>query len=400
MDDDYEYQQTKRAYHRNVAFMIIGVLCTVGLLVVRFALRREPSYPTPVHIPPPAPTAAALPIARDPIEFELTVGSDKYDVVPDKIVDVKGTLLTFEQNPTWLASGDGFHFKHRSTVSVLSTPEMVIASIDGALAKFQVLDPKLSDAAAKKLLSDTLTSTGLTVDTTKSTRTIAGKSREGVRHKTSTQMEIEAYLVRLGKTSLGIYFYIQDAHADLANVNALLADLAEGPGQQLPEFTAKLDATSTPIFIDKPATVGPVMFTLRHRPTILRTMIGNGGSLTFEQPRGLTVSRMPNNLMLVVSLQSDRGAIQLFDLGMKFTVDELKSSMMGEVAVTDLGEVTRGTGANAIRGRKLRLANLPVQHELYVVERGGKTIGAGIQYVPSDEEAAIAIALPVLMSVH
>jgi hypothetical protein len=99
-DDDYEYQQTKRAYHRNVAFMISGVLCTVGLLVVRFALRRERSYPTPVYIPPTVPTARALPIPRDPIEFELVVGSDKYDVIPDKIVDVKGTLVTFEQNPT------------------------------------------------------------------------------------------------------------------------------------------------------------------------------------------------------------------------------------------------------------------------------------------------------------
>jgi hypothetical protein len=213
-------------------------------------------------------------------------------------------------------------------------------------------------------------------------------------------MDIEAYVVHLGKTTLGIYFYLQDAHADLTDMDALLADLTAGAGEPLPEFTAKLDAASTPVFLDKPATLGSLSFTLHRRPTILRTMIGNGGSLTFEHPRGLTVSRMPNNLMLVVGLQNDRTAIQLFDLGMKFTVDELKNTLMGQMEATDLGEVTHGTGANTIRGRKLRIANLPVEHELYVFERSGKTIGAAIQYIPSDEEAALATALPILTSVH
>ena len=56
----------------------------------------------------------------------------------------------------------------------------------------------------------------------------------------------------------------------------------------------------------------------------------------------------------VVRLQSERTAIQLFDLGMKFTVNELKSSLLGHMEVRDLGEVTHGTGANALRGRKDR----------------------------------------------
>ena len=133
MDDDYDYQQTKREHNRRVAFTIIGVLLAVGMLVVRFAARREGSYPTPVYVPPLTPVPSALPIARDPIEFELVVGNDTYDVVPDKVVDVKGTLLTFEQTPTWLAAGDGFHFKHRNTVSVMANPDMLIASIDGAI---------------------------------------------------------------------------------------------------------------------------------------------------------------------------------------------------------------------------------------------------------------------------
>ena len=122
MDDDYDYQQTRRDYNRRVWFAIIAVIASVGLLVVRFALRREHTYstPTPVYVPS-TPTPAALPIARDPVEFEIGAGATRQDVIPGKVVDIGGTLVTFEPNPTWLAAGNGFHFKHRNTVSVSPT---------------------------------------------------------------------------------------------------------------------------------------------------------------------------------------------------------------------------------------------------------------------------------------
>lgn len=407
MDDDYDYQQTQRDYRRRVIVGIVTALGVVALLVVRYGLRRDrdDSYPTPVYTPPPITTRNPdLAVAREPIEFQLVVGSDTYDVVPDRAIELAGGAgrIELEQNPTWLTAGDGYHFKHRSAVSVSPTPGLVIASIDGVAVKLQTMDAKLPDKENRATLSLAITGTGMAVgQPTAVTRTIAGKPRDGLRHDTSTAMQVEVFLVPVGKLKLGVLLYRQDPTADLSRIDALLESIAEGPGEPLPHFTATVGTTKTQVLLDAPTELAPsVTATLRRRPTVLRSMVGNGGSLTFEHARGMTVSRMPNNQMLAVTLQTDRASIQLFDLQMRFTVDELQTALIGQMAATDLGEVSHTHAGQTVRGRRLRLAQLPVEHELYVFERGGKTIGASIQYVAADEQLAIEQAMPILLSVR
>ena len=402
MDDDYDYQQTRKEYRWRVGAAIAAVLVGVGLLVARYAARRDRQrdydYATqPVYVPPSVPAPV---VARAPIEFELVLGADRYDVVPDQVVEVKGgPKLTFEYNPTQLTRGDGYHFTHRNTVSVSPTEQMVIASVDGNVLKLQTMDAKASDADNKATLSEAITMTGQARGKpVPVTRKIAGEDREGMLHHTTTAMDVEVFLVPVGKTKLGVLLYRQDPSADLSKIAALMESIAEGPGEAMPEFTLRTGAT-TPIFLDKPFDAGGTQATLRRRATVLRTMTGNGGSLTFEHPRGMTVSKMPNDQMLAVALQTDRAAIQLFDLQMRFTLEELKSALLGAMDAQDLGPVTHSLGGQTVSGRKLRLAQMPVEHELFVFERGGKTIGASIQYLATDEKAAIDTALPILLSV-
>jgi hypothetical protein len=404
VDDDYDYQQTRKEYRWRVGLGIAGTLLAVGFLVFKYGMRRDRDYdytPQPVYVPQVS--APAVPVAREPVEFELVVGKETYDV-SDQPLALGAGSITLEQNPTQLTAGDGYHFKHRNTVSVSPSESMVIASVDGNVLKLQTMDAKLSDAENKKTLSLALTGTGQTVGTpTPVTRKIAGKDHEGVRHKTTTPMQVEAYLVPVGTTKLGVLLYRQDPSADLSKLDALLDSITEGAGEPMPEFTARVGATATPVFLDKPVQLPltpPVGAMLRRRAMVLRTMVGNGGSLTFEHPRGMTVSRMPNDQMLAVTLQNDRAAIQLFDLQMRFTVDELKTALLGAMDATDVGEATHTLNGQTVKGRKLRLANLPVEHELYVFERGGKTIGASIQYVASDENFAVDAAMPILLSVR
>ena len=408
MDEDAErYERGRREHRTRVGVGIAAVLGAIVLLVVRFGIRRDrdDTYaPQPAYVAPPTVPAAALLAAHDPIEFQLVVGSDRFDIIPDQRLDLPGGAnLVLEQNPTWVTAGAGYHFKHRSSVSISPSPDMVIASTDGTVVKLQAMDAKATDAESKKLLSSSIVDTGQTVGApTPIQRTIAGKPRDGLLHATTTPMTVEVYLVPVGKMKLGVLLYRQEPHADLAKIESLLASVAEGPGEPLPEFTTTINTTPVQLFLDKPtqlALTPPVTATLTRRPTVLRTMTGNGGSLTFEHARGIAVSRMPNDQMLAVTIQTDRAAIQLFDLGMRFTVDELKNALLGQMAATDLGEVSHTHGSETIRGRKLRLANLPVEHELYVFDRGGKTIGASIQYVAADEKLVMDVALPILASV-
>ena len=404
MDDDYDYQQTRKDYRWRVGVGIASALLAIAFLVFKYGMRRDRDYdystPQPVYIPAATPAAV---VAREPIEFELVVGKDTHEV-GDKPIELTGGAVTFEQNPTQLTAGDGYHFIHRNTVSISPSAAMVIASVDGNVLKLQTMDAKLSDKENRETLSFALTSTGQTVGKPlPTTRKIAGQEREGVLHKTTTPMQVEAYLVPVGKTKVGVLFYRQDPRADASKLDALLDSLAEGTGDPMPEFTARVGSTQTPIFIDKPVELPlspAVSVTLRRRAMVLRTMTGNGGALTFEHPRGMTVSKMPNDQMLAVSLQNERAAIQLFDLQMRFTVDELKRALLGQMDATDLGETTHTLNGQTVKGRKLRLANLPVEHELYVFDRGGKTIGASIQYVASDEKLAIDAAMPILLSVN
>lgn len=403
MDDDYDYQQTRKDYRWRVGVGIAAALMAVAFLVFKYGMRRDyddGGVARPVYIPPVStPTVA---VAREPIEFELVVGKDSYDV-SGKPIELGAGSITLEQNPTQLTAGDGYHFKHRNTVSVSPSEAMVIASVDGNILKLQTMDAKVSDAENQETLSFALTGTGQTVGTPSPiTRKIAGKDREGLIHKTTTPMQVEVYLVPVGKTKLGVLFYRQDPSADASKIDALLDSITEGAGEPMPEFTAHVGSTATPVFLDKPVQLPltpPVGAMLRRRAMVLRTMVGNGGSLTFEHPRGMTVSKMPNEQMLAITLQTDRAAIQLFDLQMRFTVDELKTALLGAMDATDLGEATHTLNGQTVKGRKLRLASLPVEHELYVFDRGGKTIGASIQYVASDESLAIEAAMPILLSV-
>lgn len=409
MDDDYDYRQTQREHRTRVIVGIGTALAVVAMLVVRFGMRRErDAVPVPVYVPTPSVPSPALAAPREPVEFELVAGGHTYDVVPDRAIELEGGAgrIELETNPTWRTTAEGYHFTHRSSVSVAQMPEMVIASTDGAILKLQRLDAKRRDADLREELSFTVTGTGQTVGApVPTTRTIAGKPREGVRHRTTTAMQVEVYLVQVGKLKLGALLYIEDPSAELAKLDALLDSIAEGPGEPLPHFTLRARGVATPlqVVLDTAVEVPlapPVTVTIRRRATVLRTMVGNGGSLTFEHPRGIAVSQMPNDQMLAVTIQTERAAIQLFDLQMRFTVEELKTTLMGQIAATDLGEVTHTKDGQTVRGRKLHLEQLPVEHELYVFERGGKTIGASIQYVATDEQAAIDAALPILLSVH
>lgn len=403
VDDDYDYQQTRKDYRWRVGVGIASALLAIAFLVFKYGMRRDRDYdysgPQPVYVPTATPAAV---VAREPIEFELVVGKDTHDVGTQPI-ELPGGAVTLEQNPTQLTAGDGYHFKHRNTVSVSPSESMVIASVDGNVLKLQAMDAKLSDKENQETLSYALTGTGQTVGKPiPSTRKIAGADREGVLHKTTTPMQVEAYLVTVGKTKVGALLYRQDPAADASKIDALLDSVAEGPGDPMPEFTARIGTTQTPMFVDKPVQLPlepPLSATLRRRALVLRTMTGNGGALTFEHPRGMTASRMPNDQMLAVSLQNDRAAIQLFDLQMRFTVDELKRALLGAMDATDVGEVSHTLNGQTVTGRKLRLAAMPVEHELYVFDRGGKTIGASIQYVATDEKAAIDAAMPILLSV-
>ena len=403
MDDDYDYQQTRKDYRWRVGVGIASVLLAVAFLVFKYGMRRDRDYdysaPQPVYIPTATPAAV---VAREPIEFELVAGKDTHDV-GDRPIELTGGAVTFEQNPTQLTAGDGYHFKHRNTVSVSPSEAMVIASVDGNVLKLQAMDAKLSDKENTETLSYALTSTGQTVGKPiPITRKIAGQERAGVLHKTTTAMQVEAFLVPVGKTKLGVLFYRQDPSADASKLDALLDSIAEGPGEPMPELTARIGSAQTPVFLDKPVELPlspPLTVTVRRRAMVLRTMTGNGGALTFEHPRGMTVSKLPNDQMLAVTLQNERAAIQLFDLQMRFTVDELKRSLLGAIDATDVGEASHTLNGQTVTGRKLRLANMPVEHELFVFERGGKTIGASIQYVATDEKQAIDAAMPILLSV-
>jgi hypothetical protein len=208
--------------------------------------------------------------------------------------------------------------------------------------------------------------------------------------------------VKLGKRPLAVLLYRQDPRADLARLERMLASLAPGAGPPTAHFTVK-GADRTPLFVGKPADVKlakPATVTLVRRPRVLRTFAANAGQLTFEYPYGVSVNRMANDLMLAVSIQSDRAGVQLFDLQMHFSLDELKRSLLGAIRATDLGEVKRTANGTTVIGRKLQLEQMPVVTEIYVFERNGKSIGATVQYVAEDEQAAIELAVPIMMSVR
>jgi hypothetical protein len=409
-DDDYHYNQERKAQRWQVIVGIGGALCAVALLVMRYGNWRD--HEAAIRTPMPAYVEPSIPgprtdfsVAKEPIEFQLVVGDKRLDVLPGQRIALPGdSSIVLEQTPMWLTAGSGYHFQHRSSVSISPNAEMVIASVDGVVAKLQVMDPKLSDADSKKILSASIVDTGQTIGAPAPVkRTIAGKPRDGVSHDTTTQMKVEVFLVPVGNQKLGILIYRQDPTADTSRIDGLLESVSDGPGVPLPEFTTKIGTDAVNLFLGKPqalALTPPATVTLERRPTVLRTMTGNGGSLTFEYPRGIAVSRMPNDQMLAVTIQTDRAAIQLFDLGMRLSVDELKNSLIGQMAAKDLGDVTRTHAGTTMRGKKLRMANLPVDYELYIFERGGKTIGASIQYVPADEQHVVDVALPIFASVR
>jgi hypothetical protein len=401
VDDDYDYQQTRKEHRRRVGVGIAVALLSVAFLVFKYGMRRDRDYdyggvPQPVYIPPVS--APALPVAREPIEFELVVGKDTYDV-SDKPIELSAGSITLEQNPTQLTAGDGYHFKHRNTVSVSPSESMVIASVDGNVLKLQTMDAKVSDAENKKTLSFALTGTGQTVGTPSPiTRKIAGADRAGVLHKTTTPMQVEVYLVPVGKTKLGILLYRQEPRRPLESTRSSTRS-PRAPASRCPG-AARVGHRHAGL----PRQARAAASRRRSARCCAAArwccaMVGNGGSLTFEHPRGMTVSKMPNDQMLAITLQTDRAAIQLFDLQMRFTVDELKTALLGAMDATDLGEATHTLNGQTVKGRKLRLASMPVEHELYVFDRGGKTIGASIQYVASDEKLAVEAAMPILLSV-
>lgn len=402
MDDQgpvYNYERERRDHRIKVTVGIASVLLGVVVLVLRFALVRSTEYTPPVMPVLDPPVRTEVPYIA-PIEFQLAIGPDAYDVVPDRPIHLKaGGQIELEPTPLWVANGDGFHVKHETSVSVSPSTEMLIASVDGAVAKLQPLDAKLSDAEAKKLVASMVTITGQAIGEPRPvTREIAGKSQAGLEYTTTTTMVVETFLVALDKRRLAVLLYRQDPKADIARLERLLASLAAGEGAPTAYFTVK-GATRTPLFVDKPADVAldkPTTVTLKRRARVLRTFAANGGQLTFEYPYGVSVNRMPNDAMLAVSIQSDRAGVQLFDLQMHFSLDELKRALLGAIRATDLGEVKRGT----LIGRKLKLEQMPVMTEIYVFERNGKSIGATIQYVAEDEQAATDLAVPIMMSVR
>lgn len=411
-DDDYHYHQERKAQRWQVILGIGGALCAVALLVMRYGNWRDREAamraPMPAYVEPTIPGPRTdFSVAKEPVEFQLAVGDKTFDVVPGGRIELPGGgAVVLEQTPIWQTAGPGYHFRHRSSVSISLADSMMLASVDGIVAKIQVMDAKEPDDALRKVLSSVIVDTGQVVGTPQPVqRTIAGKPRDGTRHDTTTPMKVEVFLVPVGALKLGVLMYRQDPRADTSKIDGLLESIAEGPGEPLPEFTAPIASNVVNFFLDKPVTLAltpPVTVTLQRRPTVLRTMTGNGGALTFEYPRGLAVSRMPNDQMLAVAIQTDTTALQLFDLGMHLTVDELRRGLVGQVAAKDLGDVTHTATGLTLTGKKLRMemANVQVDYELFVFDRGGKTIGAGIQYLPADEKRAVEMAMPILASLR
>jgi hypothetical protein len=410
-DDDYHYNEERKSQRWRVIFGIGGALAALALLVMRYGNWRDREAamrtPMPAYFEPSIPGPRTdFSVAREPIEFQLVVGDKRLDVIPGQRIELpRGGSIVLEQTPLWQTVGAGYHFQHRSSVSISPNAEMLIASIDGVVAKMQVMDAKMSDADAKKLLSSSIVDTGQTIGAPAPVqRTIAGKPRDGLLHDTTTNMKVEIFLVPVGKQKLGVLLYRQDPNADTAKLDGLLETIAAGPGTPLPEFTAPIASNLASLFLGKPQRLAldpPVTVTLEHRPTVLRTMTSNGGSLTFEHPRGLAVARMPDDQMLAVMIQNDTTVLQLFDLDMKLTVAEVQRALVGHAA-KDLGEIRRSHGGRSLQGRKFRMEmeNVTVEYEVYILDRGGKTIGAGIQYVATDEQRAIELALPILASVR
>ena len=395
-------EEPPKDHHRlKVGLAIAGVLGASAVIVIKLSNERERDadergmQALAARARPDA--AAEPPAARTyphPVEFELEVGNTVHDVIEGELIALDHAALKLEPLAEWVANGKGFHVVHAPSISIALDDQAMIASAPGGTTKIYVLDPAMTDADARALLTGGLASTGQTGAATPAKRAIAGKPRSGEHLATKLGLEIETFVVPLDKLRLGVIVF-HDPDANLEQLEAMLASLRVGTAPARPLFQISLGPTSeeTPLLLDTATELAPnLSVTLRRRAHTLRTL----GGMTFEYPRAFAVNVTEEAPLTVVTLQNERVSLQLVRMPIMLGTGELAKTITGQ----QLGKVERTFGGRSLVGGKVKLAVGELIAEVYAVDAGGPRITVNLTYRKDSERAAIAMATPVIASVR
>lgn len=368
--------------------------------------RKEPPPAGSSEAPQGATSAATS--EGGPIRFEVVSGEEVRDVSADgRVALADGTRLVVAPRPSWVYRGDGFHFRHSSSMSVTrGSNGMIVASMEAVHLQLMPFPRRVKRAGARTALADMAAGLdGVAPAIRKSRRRIAGKSVTGELRRSGDQ-EIEVYLLSLGRRHLGAFLYYP-AGVPVDSFEELLASMRAGSARPDVEFEVGVEGSGAPIFTQRgkpfaiPGGEAVRSITVRERRTVRRAM----GGLTFEHPLDLSARLLPNDLLPVVKLEGSEVMIFVFRTppGMRESdVIDGMGAALGGSAPKDMGPARRTFGAESLAGHryKMHLGAVPFFAEFYALERGGKQLSVFVRYAADNEEAALRRADPVVASLR